>query len=96
MMQTLYFVLMVACVGWLLIWAALPEGSEDGLWWPFAMKDDGLAPPTATEPGDPGVPAGQEVVSWRQRAARATAQRPSKTDRDRRHAAAPAHPRRPS
>jgi hypothetical protein len=78
-MQTLYFIAMVAGVGWLMAWAAMPHPGRWGLWWPFDMKDDmkqglpgGPAPqaPEATPP-----PRNGRALSWRDRAARRGTQR---------------------
>ena len=69
-MQTLYFVLMVVCVGWLMIWAALPKAVLDRFWWPFTMKDDALAPPAETQAGSTGAPVAARSSSWRERAKR--------------------------
>lgn len=69
-MQTLYFIAMVAGVGWLMAWAAMPHPGGGGLWWPFDMKDDrpGEAEPEAPQAARPA--ADGRPVSWRERAAR--------------------------
>jgi hypothetical protein len=69
MLQTLYFVAMVAAVVWLMAWAALPRPHEGKAWWPFDMRED---LPEAASGNDgaaaPAVPTRPPApISWRER-----------------------------
>jgi hypothetical protein len=70
-METLYFLVMVLVVGWLMAWVALPDDAARRLWWPFEMKEQGPDAPTGDPSGDATPrPAG----GWRDRAAQRLAQ----------------------
>jgi hypothetical protein len=65
-MQTLYFVLMVFGVGWLMVWIALPDHVAARFRAPFDMREDAPAPDAGAPQGDAPTPGS----GWRARAAR--------------------------
>jgi hypothetical protein len=87
MMETAYFLLMIILVGWLMVWAVLPDHLAARLWSPFDMRDDPPGVPAGQDAGDGPAPA--PGGSWRARAARREARGSSKGEAPRRVRSAP-------
>jgi hypothetical protein len=47
MLNSLFYLVMLIGVGWLMIWAILPPEQRAKGWWPFDMRDE--APPEAQD-----------------------------------------------
>jgi hypothetical protein len=79
-MESLYYISMLIGVVWLILWAALPEGSRQRAewWWPYDMADDAAPAQPARDPmgrsrNHGPAAAGQAAPHTSRRIARAAA-----------------------